>query len=396
MESKLKIGLGIGLLSIAALIGLGLKKKTGGEVPIGPSPDINPEEQPVDNLLPINVYFVRNPEDQVGKILAKPGWITWNYSPEDIMMEWPIVPFLGATESWYVNGVALGHGLGGWVNVCPECGFASSRRAPGPEYGYWVQNGDTNTCPICGYSCTYNEWLNLETRAIDYTDPIRPEGINLNEVDSVKVVMTDGVHTGETTLGPNDFVEDYGRIPSNASGYHAHAYGPGKPSGIYVYNNMGLEPESVWVSFKKTKYPDAAWSGPNSLGAFTIYGYGTGSLDYNLWTWTVCTLLEQYWRPMIDGESVLDFTTAAYYALKDSSQGIALYVFITSAAIHLASMFDFGASVLWDRSSNVDGTEEHPYVYTDGWQGPGYYLMLPGSIYGTAQYVSESQKDVYF
>jgi hypothetical protein len=219
----------------------------------------------------------------------------------------------------------------------------------------------------------------------------------IEDISTIKVTLTDGVITGSMTATPSQITQDYGIIPSNVVGGATRAYGTGKLSGMRVYNSLGLTPEYCYVSFQQGKYPPNAWEGANSISrGFQIYGYGTGAGDYNIWSWTVCSMLEAYFRPMNDGETVLAFTTAAGSAWSGPIEQQTLNQFIVWTAMKLAFMFQYGASVLWDKGVIGDGTAENPWVYDDGWQGAGYYLGLPGSFYGTAQYVSEADKDLYF
>jgi hypothetical protein len=218
-----------------------------------------------------------------------------------------------------------------------------------------------------------------------YEEAITPWHVR-EEISSIKVTISDGIHSGSMEATPADVMQSYGTIPSNIVGGALAAYGTGKLSGMRVYNGLGLTPEYSWVSFKKGKYPNNAWDGDNALCAFKIYGYGTGNGDYNVWSWAACSLLETWWRPMESGETVCAFTRAGYAALGASNP--VLQGFITNTAFRLAFMFDYGASVLWDKAAIGDGSEENPWVWDDGWQGAGYYLGAPGSFYGTATYIS--------
>lgn len=392
MDNKtIAAGVGLGVL---ALLGIGLAVRTKGYdfTPDIINPIIDPDNPPTPEDTPdamMNIYVM---EDGVWGIV--PGFASYRGGA-----------FIEPMASWTLNGEPLG----------------------------------------------YKENLRTGVRT-----PIKPTCLR-DEFNTIKVDLTDGIRTFSRTITPSD-LKEYGIIPSNVVGGAKTAYGSGKLSGKFIYNNIGKTPECSFVSFKKTKYPENKWPpSPDGLNGFMIYGYGTGGLDYNVWTWTVCSLLEEYWRPMQTGESVRDFTGAAWRELHDSKrkviptacpncgsalqyapsgaidfyicptcreewirqrsegaytpdityqfrgtsepnpdQDLPLANFITNTALYNACTFMYGASVLWDRAAQGDGTEENPWVYDDGWQGPGWYLMLPGSQYGTAQMVTEAQKDTYF
>ncbi|MCG7853537.1 MAG: hypothetical protein MIO92_13540 [Methanosarcinaceae archaeon] len=386
-KDKKAIGLGLGALALLGL-GIGLARKAGdtpapNPIPPGPLP-------PVTDTLPLNVYYMATLRDGVlqpssPSFGVKPGWITYKGS---------LLLHNQTTQEWEVDGISLGYQLGHNTATCPDCGDIKG----GPGWtGYYIDNrtglqvdspsGLTSNftyyyvCGNCGGVFT-NKQL-VDVRFPDYSKPILPT-VGLTGFSTIKVTVSDGVRTASETYTPSDFTIDYGKIPNNV-GSNAHAYGPGKLAGVRVYNNIGLTPEYEFVSFKKAQYPDAKWPpDPDALGGFMIYGYGTGDLDYNIWNWTVLTLLEKYWRPMQSGETVRVFTRAGAAAVDK-----AMNDFITMAALVLSQTFAYGASILWDRAAQGDGSLENPWVYVDGWKGEGYYLGAPGSFYGTAIYISE-------
>jgi len=275
------------------------------------------------------------------------------------------------------------------------------------EQGGSVLGGQSPWGTICGWQSTSKNGFPLGTVTEWEVDGV-PLGVGVKPYiprdgfSTLKATISDGVRTGSMVITPADNLDLYGTMWSNVVGGNYPVYGTGKLSGKRIYNGYSLTPEYVFVSFKKGKFPYYTFTEPSyeidGLYGFLTYGYGSGGLDYNIWNWTVGTLLEAYWRPMNSGETFYAYTKAAWLALGGSwnAPGAGtLWCFIDWAAYSMAMTFQYGASILWDKAGIGNGTFNSPWVADDGWQGEGYYVLLLGTN-GYAMHVSDADKTKYF